>query len=228
MPAVKTIAIDGPAASGKTTLGKRLADELGFLFFDTGVMYRALTFTALQKQLNLNDEVAISALAESIEIDIAAPSRGDGRNADVLVNGRDITWEIRRTEVDANVSQVSAYPGVRQAMTIQQRRIGRRGNVVMVGRDIGTIVMPDADLKIYLDATLEVRAWRRYAELLERGEPADLHAILKAMHKRDEIDSTRSTAPLRPADDAVILDSDQLDAEQVFLQALDLALGDQI
>jgi len=117
---------------------------------------------------------------------------------------------------------------VRQAMTTQQRRIGRRGNVVMVGRDIGTIVMPDADLKIYLDATLEVRAWRRYAELLERGESADLHAILKAMHKRDEIDSTRSTAPLRPADDAVILDSDQLDAEQVFLQVLDLALSDQI
>jgi len=228
MPAVKTIAIDGPAASGKTTLGKRLADELGFLFFDTGVMYRALTFTALQQQLDLNNESAVSALAESIEIDIAAPSRTDGRNADVLVNGRDITWEIRRPEVDANVSQVSAYPGVRQAMTIQQRRIGRRGGVVMVGRDIGTIVMPDADLKIYLDATLEVRAWRRYAELLERGEPADLHAILKAMHKRDEIDSTRSTAPLRPADDAVILDSDQLDAEQVFLQALDLARCDQI
>ncbi len=228
MPAVKTIAIDGPAASGKTTLGKRLADELGFLFFDTGVMYRALTFTALQQQLDLNNESAISALAGSIDIDIAAPSRADGRNADVLVNGRDITWEIRRPEVDANVSQVSAYPGVRQAMTIQQRRIGRRGGVVMVGRDIGTIVMPDADLKIYLDATLEVRAWRRYAELLERGEPADLHAILKAMHKRDEIDSTRSTAPLRPADDAVILDSDQLDAEQVFLQALDLARCDQI
>ena len=98
----------------------------------------------------------------------------------------------------------------------------------MVGRDIGTIVMPEADLKIFLDATLEVRAWRRYAELLERGEPADLHEILKAMHKRDEIDSTRSTAPLRPADDAVILDSDQLDAEQVFLQVLDLALSDQI
>jgi len=228
MPAVKTIAIDGPAASGKTTLGKRLADELGFLFFDTGVMYRALTFTALQQQVNLNDEAAVSALAGSIDIDIAAPSRADGRNADVLVNRRDITWEIRRPEVDANVSQVSAYPGVRQAMTIQQRRIGRRGGVVMVGRDIGTIVMPDADLKIYLDATLEVRAWRRYAELLERGESADLHAILKAMHKRDEIDSTRSTAPLRPADDAVILDSDQLDAEQVFLQALDLARCDQI
>lgn len=228
MPAVKTIAIDGPAASGKTTLGKRLADELGFLFFDTGVMYRAVTFTALQQQLNLNDEAAVSALAGSIDIDIESPSKADGRNADVLVNGQDITWEIRRPEVDANVSQVSAYLGVRQAMTAQQRRIGRRGNVVMVGRDIGTVVMPDADLKIFLDASLEVRAWRRYAELLERGEPADLHEILKAMHKRDEIDSTRSTAPLRPAEDAVILDSDQLDAEQIFLQALDLACSDQI
>jgi cytidylate kinase len=178
--------------------------------------------------LDLNDEAAVSTLAGRIDIDILSPSRADGRNADVLVNGRDITWEIRRPEVDANVSQVSAYPGVRQAMTAQQRRIGRRGGVVMVGRDIGTIVMPDADLKIYLDATLEVRAWRRYAELLQRGEPADLHEILKAMHKRDEIDSTRSAAPLRPAEDAVILDSDQLDADQVFLQALDLARPDQI
>jgi cytidylate kinase len=228
MSAVKTIAIGGPAASGKTTLGKQLADELGFLFFDTGVMYRALTFAALQQRLDLNNEAAVTELAGRIDIDIIPPSRADGRNADVLVDGRDVTWEIRRPEVDANVSQVSAYPGVRQAMTAKQRRIGRRGNVVMVGRDIGTIVMPDADLKIYLDASLEVRAWRRYAELLQRGEPADLHEILKAMHKRDEIDSTRATAPLRPADDAVILDSDQLDAEQVFLQALDLACSNEI
>ena len=228
MPAVKTIAIDGPAASGKTTLGKRLADELGFLFFDSGVMYRALTYAAMQLRLDLNDEAAVSGLADRIVIDIVAPTRADGRNADILVDGKDVTWEIRRPEVDAHVSQVSAYPGVRQALTAQQRRIGRRGRVVMVGRDIGTVVMPEADLKIYLDASLEVRAWRRYAELLQRGEPADLQAILKAMHKRDEIDSTRSIAPLRPADDAIILDSDLLDSEQVFLQVLDLAHSDEI
>lgn len=222
MPVAKTIAIDGPAASGKTTLGKRLADELGYLFFDTGVMYRALTWAVLQQRLDLNDESAVSDLARSIEIDIRAPSQPDSRNSDILVDGKDVTWEIRQPDVEAHVSQVSAYPGVRHALSAQQRRIGQRGHVVMVGRDIGTVVMPDADVKIYLEASLEERARRRYTELLQRGQPADLQEILKAMRKRDEIDSTREVAPLRPADDAVILDSDQLDAEQVYIQALDL------
>jgi cytidylate kinase len=228
MPTAKTIAIDGPAASGKSTLGKRLADELGYLFFDTGVMYRALTWAALQRGLAIADEAAVSDLADRIEIDIQPGSKKDGRTADILVGGQDVTWEIRRPEVDSNVSQVSAYPEVRRAMTARQRQIGKRGHVVMVGRDIGTVVMPDADLKIYLDASLEVRAWRRFAELEQRGEPADLQNILKAMHKRDEIDSTRSVAPLKPAEDAVILDSDNLDAEEIFLQALDLACSGEI
>ena len=141
---------------------------------------------------------------------------------DVVVVGRDITWEIRRPEVDANVSVVSAYPGVRRALLEQQRRIGMRGKVVMVGRDIGTVVLPEADIKIYLDASVEERARRRYEEIKARGEDADLDDILEAMRMRDRIDSTRDVAPLRPAADAVILISDNMDAGQVFEQVIQL------
>jgi cytidylate kinase len=143
MDVPKIIAIDGPAASGKSTLGKMLADNLGYLYLDTGVMYRAVTWAALHDALTIQDEGAITELAEKINIDIRPASKEDGRNYDVWVNGVDITWEIRRPEVEANVSMVSAYPGVRSAMTNQQRRIGLRGNVVMVGRDIGTVVLPE-------------------------------------------------------------------------------------
>jgi cytidylate kinase len=219
MPQPSIIAIDGPAASGKSTLGKKLADELGYLFFDTGLMYRAVTWIALQHGVSIPDEAAVTALAEETEIDIRPPSQDDGRNCDILAEDQDITWEIRRPEVEAHVSQVSAYPGVRKALSGQQRRIGRRGRVVMVGRDIGTVVLPDADLKIYLDASAEERARRRYQELIDRGEQADYAEILSAMRRRDQIDSTRAVAPLRPAQDAIILDSDRLSVEQV-LQAV--------
>lgn len=222
MSVISTIAIDGPAASGKSTLGKKLADKLGYLFFDTGLMYRALTWAALRDQLELSNETAVSNLAATIEIDIRTPSQADGRNCDILVNGEDVTWEIRSPEVDANVSVVSAYPGVRTAMMVLQRRIGHRGKVVMVGRDIGTVVMPDANIKFYLDASLDERARRRYEELLLRGQEADLHEITQAMRLRDQIDSTRQVAPLRPADDAIILNSDELEADQVLQQVLDL------
>jgi cytidylate kinase len=222
MPFPSTIAIDGPAASGKSTLGKRLADDLGYLYFDTGVMYRAVTWAALQRGLALQDEAAISQLAASAQIDVRSPSQADGRSADVLVDGVDITWDIRRPEVDANVSLVSSYAAVRQALTEQQRRIGQRGSVVMVGRDIGTVVLPEADLKIYLDASVEERARRRFAEQQEQqrrlspsAPPGPSYAeILEAMRRRDLFDSTRSLAPLRPAGDAVIVNSDGLDADQ--------------
>ena len=147
------IAIDGPAASGKSTVGLRLANALGYLFFDTGLMYRAVTWLALDHDMNLRDENAITLLAEKTPIDIGPASKPDGRACDVLVAGKDITWETRLPAVDANVSVVSAYRGVRTALTEQQRRIGRRGQIVMVGRDIGTVVLPYADLKIYLDAS---------------------------------------------------------------------------
>lgn len=217
MPFPKTIAIDGPAASGKSTLGKKLADDLGYLFIDTGVMYRAVTWAALQRDVAPEDEAGVTALAERCEIDIRPPSRGDGRQCDILADGQDVTWDIRRPEVDANVSLVSSYAGVRRALTAQQRRIGLRGKVVMVGRDIGTVVLPEAEAKIYLDASPEERARRRYLEILARGEGADYEEILEAMRARDAFDSSREMAPLCPAEDAIVLNSDGLDAEQVLV-----------
>ncbi|MCK4899185.1 MAG: (d)CMP kinase [Anaerolineales bacterium] len=212
------IAIDGPAASGKSTLAEKLAHGLGYLYFDTGIMYRAITWVASQRGVAVEDETTVTKLAETVAIDVRPPSVDDGRGYDVLVGGKDITWEIRRPEVDAIVSVVSAYPGVRRALSAQQRRIGMRGKVVMVGRDIGTVVLPEADLKIYLDASVEERARRRYVELQARGENAKLDDILEAMRMRDQIDSTRDVAPLRPASDAVLIDSDNLDIDQVLAQ----------
>jgi cytidylate kinase len=216
------IALDGPAASGKSTLGLRLADSLGYLFFDTGIMYRAITWIALQRQLDLRDESTVTELAQTAQIDIRPPSKKDGRACDVVIAEKDVTWEMRDGNVDANVSVVSAYAGVRQALSEQQRRIGLRGRVVMVGRDIGTVVLPEADIKIYLDASAEERAKRRYDELIARGEKSDYDEILRKVIERDHIDSTRAVAPLRPADDAIIIDSDKMDADQVFDQVLAL------
>jgi cytidylate kinase len=222
MPIPNIIAIDGPAASGKSTLGQRLADSLGYLFFDTGVMYRAVTWVTLQRGVEVNDETAVTHLAEAVQIDIRPPSKEDGRACDVLAEGIDITWGTRTPDVEANVSQVSAYRGVRQALASQQRRIGLRGRVVMVGRDIGTVVLPEADLKIYLDASAKERARRRYNEIIKRGGKADYKQILAGVRMRDKIDSTRAFSPLRAAGDAVILDSDKLNADEVFakVQAL--------
>lgn len=216
------IALDGPAASGKSTLGKKLADSLGYLFFDTGVMYRAITWIALQHDMNLRDEAGITELAQKAQIDIRPPSKDDGRAYDIVIGEKDVTWDMRGVDVDANVSVVSAYAGVRQALSEQQRRIGMRGKVVMVGRDIGTVVLPEADLKVYLDASAEERARRRYDEIIARGDKADYDEILKKVIERDRVDSTRAVAPLRPAADAVIIDSDKLDAYQVFARVLGL------
>ena len=204
------IAIDGPAASGKSTIGLRLAEALGYIFFDTGVMYRAVTWLALERGIDVHDEAAVTALAEETQIDVAPASRSDGRACDVLVNGRDITSETRTRKVDANVSIIAAYRGVRKALSQQQRRVGQRGKIVMVGRDIGTVVLPEADLKIYLDATAEERARRRYDEIIAHGGNTDYEGILKRVMERDRIDSTRDVAPLKAAEDAVVLDSDKL------------------
>ncbi|MCJ7433736.1 MAG: (d)CMP kinase [Anaerolineales bacterium] len=217
-----TIAMDGPAASGKSTIGLRLAHALGYTFFDTGVMYRAVAWLALQRGLDLLDETALTKLAEEADLDIRPASKEDGRTSDVLAEGQDITWEIRRPEVDANVSVVSAYAGVRRALSAQQRKIGLRGKIVMVGRDIGTVVLPEADLKIYLDASAEERATRRYKEIIARNEKAEYNEILSKVRERDRIDSTRAVAPLKTADDAVILDSDKLSADEVFERVMKL------
>ena len=215
MPRPSTIAIDGPAAAGKSTIAGLLAERLGYLYLDTGAMYRAVTLMALRTGLDIDDENAVSELARTLEIEIAKPAVQDGRQYTVLANGEDVTWQIRSAEVDRHVSPVSAYPEVRQALTEQQRRIARRGQVVMVGRDIGTVVIPNADLKVYLDASPEVRARRRHLELKERGEEADYEEILADMKRRDRIDSQRAVAPLRTAEDAVTVNTDNLSIDEV-------------
>lgn len=222
MPLPLSIAIDGPAASGKTTVGERLAQKFGYLLFDTGIMYRAVTLAALRELGCVCDENAVCELAQKVVIDVRPPTIDDGRLADVLLDGKDITWEIRSPEVDANVSPVSAYAGVREAMTVQQRRIGLRGKVVMVGRDIGTVVLPDADLKIFLDASAPVRANRRLREIISRGGKAVYEEVLAGLRQRDKIDSSREIAPLKPAKDAVIINSDTLSVDAVVSQIMTL------
>jgi len=216
------IAIDGPSASGKSTLAKLLADHLGYLYFDTGIMYRAVTLAAMEAGINIGDEISITRLAETVDIDVRPPSVEDGRMYDVYLDGRDVTWDIRRGDVEINVSPVSAYRGVRSALTEQQRKIGRRGRVVMVGRDIGTVVLPEAELKIYLEASPGERAIRRYKELLQRGDVIVYEKILESIQRRDQIDSTRQVAPLKPADDAVIIDTDNMSIKEVFSKVISL------
>jgi cytidylate kinase len=210
-----TIAIDGPAASGKSTVGEELAQRLGYLYLDTGAMYRAVTWIGLQRGIRLADEEAITELAQQLHIDVVPTTVEDGRRYTVLADDQDVTWDIRLPEVDANVSLVSTYGGVREAMVDQQRRIARAGRIVMVGRDIGSVVMPDADLKIYLDASVEERARRRWEEMLNRGEEADLEDVLRMMRRRDRIDSGRDISPLTIVPDAVMVDTTNMDIEEV-------------
>ena len=219
------IAIDGPAASGKTTIANQLAEKWGYLFFDTGVMYRAVTWLALHKNILTKDEALVTDLADRIKIDVAPPSKDDGREYDVIADGIDVTWKIRKNKVDSQVSRVSAYPGVRKALTKQQRRIGLVGKVIMVGRDIGTVVLPEADLKIYLDASVEERANRRYKQRVDRGEDVELRKVLKKLKKRDNIDSTREVAPLRAAEDAVLINTDDLSIAEVVSKIENIALS---
>ena len=216
------VAIDGPAASGKTTIACQLAKRWGHLFFDTGVMYRAVTWLAIKNDIKVKDQQAMSELAENVQIDVAPPSKDDGREYDVLADGVDVTWQIRDPKVDRKVSRVSAYPGVRKALTKQQRKIGLRGKIIMVGRDIGTVVLPEADLKIFLDATVDERARRRYHQRVERGEKPDFDNILKRLKKRDKKDSTREIAPLLAAPDAVVIITDNLTVPEVVSKIEDL------
>lgn len=210
-----TIAIDGPAASGKSTMAEMLAEKLDLLYLDTGVMYRAVTLAAINRLNGVVDEKEVSDLSKKVKIDIQPADNADCQMNIVLLDGIDITHDIRSSEVNANVSAVSAYPIVRNEMTRQQRRIGHRGNVVMVGRDIGTVVMPDAELKFYIDASAEVRAERRYLEVNQRGSKETYDEILSSLKKRDEIDSNRIIAPLKPAEDAIIINTDHLSKDQV-------------
>jgi cytidylate kinase len=210
-----TIAIDGPAGAGKSTVGAALAACLGYAYFDTGVLYRAVTLAALRQGVAPTDAAALAAIAGALDLAFAPPAVDDGRQMTVLLDGEDVTWALRQPAVNEAVSIVSAHPAVRQALLERQRDIGRRGRVVMVGRDIGTTVLPDAPLKIYLDASAPVRARRRVQELRARGQPADEATELASVLRRDELDSRRAASPLRPAPDAVRIDTDALDVDGV-------------
>jgi cytidylate kinase len=223
MGMAEIIAIDGPAGSGKSTIGKLLAEYLDYLYFDTGVMYRAVTLAAINQGIDIENELRVSSIAKNVKIDLQTPTINDGRDCDILMEGQDVTWDIRSPEVDAKVSIVSAYPKVRHVLSEKQRQIGLQGRVVMMGRDIGTVVLPEADLKIYLEASLEERARRRYHERIQRREDVDYNSILTMLRERDRIDSTREFAPLKPADDSIVIDTDGLNIQQVFATIVKLA-----
>jgi CMP/dCMP kinase len=203
----RTIAIDGPAGAGKSTVANMLAQRLGYLYFDTGVLYRAVTLAALRRGIATDDHEALARLVAALHIDVEPPRVADGRSLTVTLDGEDVTWAIRAPEVERNVSAVSAQPEVRHALLRRQRAVAARGGVIMAGRDIGTVVLPDAELKLYLEATPEERARRRAADERARGLVRPFEDVLADIGRRDDIDSHRTLSPLRPADDAVIVDT---------------------
>jgi cytidylate kinase len=210
------IAIDGPSGSGKSTLGRLLARELNLLYIDTGSMYRAVALATLAADIDPADTEAVVALAESADIDL----EGDPDSLKVLLNGREVTEEIRSESVTAMSSVVSTIPGVRRAMVARQRQMGRRG-AVLNGRDIGTVVFPDADIKFFLTAAAEERAERRFKEDLLTNSGVSLEQTLAEMIERDRRDSSRADSPLKIADDAIVVDSSGLSIEQVFARMME-------
>ena len=217
------ITIDGPAASGKSTIGLMLAQRLGYLCLDTGSMYRALTLAAMRHGISPDDEEAVVRLAADCDLDILPlADETDGRHYTVLLDGIDVTWDLRLPEVDAAVSQISTYPEVRAEMVRRQRVVGRRGRVIMIGRDIGTVVMPDAALKLFITASPEERARRRHLDRLRQGQDDDYETILADVVRRDNIDSSRKHSPLRPAHDAIRIDTTGRTAEEVMVEIMSL------
>lgn len=204
------VAIDGPAGAGKSTIAKLVAEQLGYAYIDTGAMYRSVTWKFLQTKEAFNEQL-ISELAEKMVIEF----RPEAKVNRVFVDGVEVTEAIRKSEVTCNVSKVAAIGSVREAMVDQQRRMGEAGGVLMDGRDIGTVVFPNADLKIFLTATVEERARRRYKELTEKGENIDLATLQQEIAERDKQDSEREISPLRQAEDALLLDSSDMTIAQV-------------
>lgn len=217
----RTIAIDGPAGAGKSTIGALVAERLGYLFLDTGAMYRAIALAAQRREIDPDDAERLTALAHEARVTIGPATKRDGRAYTVLLDGSDVTWEIRSADIDHSVSQVARVPGVRDAMVAQQRALAQRGRVVMVGRDIGTVVLPNADRKIFLTASAGERARRREEELATRGEHRPRQELLHEILRRDQLDSERVTSPLKAAPDAVVVQTDGLEVRD----ALERVLG---
>ncbi len=206
----QVIAIDGPVAAGKTTVGRELARKLDLDYLDTGVMYRAITWLALRRKVSIADEAGLGRLAQESPIRLAGQD-----SSTVFVSGERVGPELWEPKVVRNVSQVARVPEVRRALVEQQRALAAEGRMVMVGRDIGTVVLPNADLKLFITASAEVRAHRRWQELRDQGQDPDLDQVLQETRERDRIDSQRADSPLIPAKDAVLVETDELSAEQV-------------
>lgn len=209
------IAVDGPAAAGKSTISKRLAKILGFTYIDTGAMYRAFTEYVLRKGVDPKDEKACCALIPEVEIELFP----DGK---VICSGKDVTREIREPHVSGNVSYIASYKDIRLALVELQRKMGEKSSVIMDGRDIGTYVFPNADVKIFQVASVEERAKRRYIENQEKGIPCTYEDIVSDVEKRDRIDSSRAFAPLKPAADSILFDTSEYTIEQSTEKALEI------
>ena len=217
----RTIAIDGPAGAGKSTIGALVAERLGYLFLDTGAMYRAVALAAVRRRIDPDDATKLTELAKTVRITIGPPTKQDGRAYTVLLDGSDVTWEIRVGDIDRIVSQVARVSGVRDAMVEQQQALAGTGRVVMVGRDIGTVVLPGAEKKIFLTASASERARRREEELASRGERRPRQELLHEILRRDQLDTERVASPLKAAADAVVVQTDGLSVKE----ALDRVLG---
>jgi cytidylate kinase len=216
------IAIDGPVAVGKSSVGSLLAKRLGYIFFDTGMIYRAFTWKILKSGISSDDKQKLCKLANTTKFDFVPSKEGA---LSLFIDGEDISSKLLHPEIEELVPLIAKVAGVRQAMVSEQRKLAQRGKVVMAGRDIGTVVLPWAELKIFLTASTEERARRRYKELLKRGENSSLEIVLADLKKRDEMDIHRPISPLKPAEDAIIIDTENFSLEQVVDKIYTLAVN---
>lgn len=218
-----SIALDGPAGSGKSSVAKLLAREFGYIYIDTGAMYRAIALKALEAGIDLQDELQLTAVAEQVDLQLVYEYEGGQTRLRVWLDGKDVSEAIRSLEVTAAVSSVAAVAGVRRALVNLQRKMARSGGVVMDGRDIGTVVLPEAELKVFLTASVTQRGQRRWLELQAKGVEVDLAQIIQQIEERDYYDSHREVDPLRPAEDAVHLDTTEMDLQTVLEHLVKLA-----